>query len=88
VGEITNSNPVGPIRLSKRMCVHMLVGCSLLRSSVLFLDYAHANEPVYLSTLFLWVRNYWLYEKRIVGDPTDCCDSFQLKDKVEDFLVK
>jgi hypothetical protein len=27
-----------------------------------------------------------LYENRIVGDPIDCCDSFQLKEKVADFF--
>jgi hypothetical protein len=27
-----------------------------------------------------------LYENRIVGDPTACCDSFQLKEKVADFF--
>jgi hypothetical protein len=45
------------------------------------------NEPVFFSSPICGFGIFGcMYEKRIVGDPTNCCDSFQLKEKVADFF--
>ncbi len=87
MGETTNSNPLGPIRVSNVcLCVCWLV----VRSFCLFLDYARERtSPVFFSSPICGFGIFGCTRKELSAiQQIVVISSFQLKEKVADFFCE